>query len=117
MLNQQDLGHFNATDASDSVTLINGVCVRRVGSNPNLPCPQPGDRGVVTVVPGTISVAATAGGAPLGFNPSSDPHGFGFQFFAGHRKSREPSILPNQPPVINSFSASTAVITLPCPEG
>jgi hypothetical protein len=52
----------------------------------------------------------------LGFIPSSDPHGFGFQVFAGHRLSREPSILPNQPPTV-ALSASTAVITLPCAEG
>src|SRR2546430_9678549 len=53
-------------------------------------------RGVIVNVPPT-SAAATFNGAPLGFIPSSDPHGFGFQFFAGHRKQREPSILPNQP--------------------
>src|SRR5205807_10301848 len=72
-------------------------------------------RGIV-IVPGT-SVLATSAGFPLGFTPSSDPHGFGFQFFAGHRNKREPSILPNQPPVISSFAASATTITMPCPPG
>jgi hypothetical protein len=98
-LNQQDVGHFNAANATTPVANITGVNV-------------PG-RGIV-IVPGT-SFAATSNGFPLGFVPSSDPHGFGFQFFAGHRNARQPSILPNQPPVISSFAASSASITLPCP--
>ena len=105
VLNQQDLGHINAVDASTSIAQITNV---------NVPIGGPPPRGIV-VVPGTSS-AATASGAPLGFIPSSDPHGYGFQFFAGHRNSREPSILPNQPPTV-ALSASTASITLPCPEG
>ena len=102
-LNQQDLSHFNATDASTSIANVTGVNVR-----------FPTARGII-IVPGT-SAPATSNGAPLGFIPSSDPHGFGFQFFAGHRKSREPSILPNQPPTV-ALSASTASISLPCGEG
>jgi len=103
-INDQRLKNFAENTASTSIANVTGVNVR-----------FPTARGII-VVPGT-SAAATFNGAPLGFIPSSDPHGFGFQFFAGHRKSREPSILPNSPPVINSFAASTAVITLPCPEG
>jgi len=61
-------------------------------------------------------VIATAGGFPLGFQPSTDPNGFGFQFFAGHRNKREPSILPNQPPTA-SLAASATTITMPCPPG
>ena len=99
-LNQQDRGHFNSKDATVPVGNITGVFVP--------------ERGII-VVPGT-SVPATSNGFPLGFVPSSDPHGFGFQFFAGHRNSREPSILPNQPPTV-SLSASSASITLPCAEG
>ena len=89
-INDQRLNMFNANSGSNSVIQIKGV--------------------------GNSGTGATSNGAPLGFIPSSDPHGFGFQFFAGHRKSREPSILPNQPPTV-ALSASTAVITLPCPEG
>jgi len=100
-LNQQDFGSFNPTDASVPVQQTTNV---------NVPGPPP--RGLV-IVPGT-SVIATAGGFPLGFQPSSDPNGFGFQFFAGHRNKREPSILPNQPPTA-SLAASATTITLPCP--
>jgi hypothetical protein len=68
-------------------------------------------RGLV-VVPGTSSVATSAG-VPLGFQPSSDPYGFGAQLFFGHRNSREPAILPNQPPTA-SLAASQTTVTLPC---
>ncbi|MCA1635018.1 MAG: hypothetical protein LC802_15345 [Acidobacteria bacterium] len=37
---------------------------------------------------------------PAGFQESSDPHGFGFQFFIGHRNERLPTIFPNQPPTV-----------------
>ena len=57
------------------------------------------------------------GTLPTGFTPSDDPSGFLFQFFAGHRHEREPSVLPNQAPVISSFAASTSTITVPCPPG
>src|SRR5713226_1680580 len=114
-LNQQSQDRFNPKDSNTMVAQITGVFVVA----PGFPaCNQPLNplqRGIV-IVPGT-TVAATSAGFPLGFRPSDDPNGFGFQFFAGHRRSREPSILPNQPPVISSFSASTASITLPCAEG
>jgi hypothetical protein len=97
-LNDQRQGNFNPADSSTSVAQITNVNV-------------PG-RGIV-VVPGT-SFVATSAGFPLGFQPSSDPYGFGFQFFAGHRNKREPSILPNQPPTA-SLAASVTTITLPCP--
>jgi hypothetical protein len=113
-LNYQRQSHFNPKDATDSVANITGVCVVA----PGFPaCNQPLNplqRGTV-VVPGT-TVVATGSGFPLGFQSSSDPYGFGFQFFAGKRKAREPSILPNQPPTV-SLSASSASITLPCAEG
>lgn len=99
-INDQRTGNFNPADAAVSVAQTTGVNV-------------PG-RGII-IVPGT-SVAATSAGFPLGFQPSSDPYGFGFQFFAGHRNKREPSILPNQPPVA-SLAASTTTVTIPCPPG
>jgi hypothetical protein len=60
-----------------------------------------------------------AGSFPAGFVPSTDPHGFGFQLFAGHRNERVPLVLPNQPPTV-SLAASTATVTIgatSCPEG
>ena len=71
-------------------------------------------RGVV-VVPGT-TVTGVTGGVPAGFQFSDDPHGFGFQVFAGHRNARLPTVFPNQPPTV-SLTAATSTVTLPanCP--
>jgi hypothetical protein len=114
-INDQRLKNFNANTANTPIANITGVNVCTPGVIVAGVCfPASVARGIV-IVPGT-SAPATSNGAPLGFVPSSDPHGFGFQFFAGYRKSREPSILPNQPPTV-SLSASTASITLPCAEG
>jgi hypothetical protein len=55
---------------------------------------------------------------PAGFQESDDPHGFGFQFFAGHRNARLPTVFPNQPPTVTLTAAQNSV-TLPaeCPAG
>src|SRR5207302_8321086 len=68
-------------------------------------------------VPGTTR-PATANGLPLGFDFSDDPHGFGFQFWAGRRNARLPTIFPNQPPTV-SLTAASSHVTLPaeCPGG
>jgi hypothetical protein len=97
-LNQQSQSHFNAANASISVSQVTNVNV-------------PG-RGLV-VVPGT-TIATTTGGAPIGFRFSDNPWGYGGQVWFGHRNAREPAILPNQPPVISSFAASASTVTLPC---
>jgi hypothetical protein len=49
---------------------------------------------------------------PAGFIQSDDPHGFGFQFFIGHRNERLPTIFPNQPPTV-ALTASSSRIVLP----
>ncbi|MDQ3919889.1 MAG: PKD domain-containing protein, partial [Acidobacteriota bacterium] len=41
-----------------------------------------------------------------------DPHGFGFQFFAGHRNARLPTVFPNQPPTV-TLTAASSTVTLP----
>ena len=109
-LNDQRFKNFNLVDNTVPIAQITGVCVRNPPSDPT--CPGGTSRGIV-IVPGT-SVISTNVGEPLGFTPSSDPHGFGAQFWIGHRNAREPAILPNQPPVA-SLAASVATITLPCP--
>jgi hypothetical protein len=109
-LNDQRFENFNLVDANTTIAQITNVCVLNPGAA--TPCVA-GVNGTLIVVPGT-SRAATVAGQPLGFTPSSDPHGFGAQFWVGHRNSREPAILPNQPPVA-SLAASVATITLPCP--
>jgi hypothetical protein len=57
-------------------------------------------------------------GFPVGFRTSDDPHGFIFQFFAGRRNERLPTIFPNQPPTV-TLSASSSRVVLPaeCPAG
>ncbi len=57
-------------------------------------------------------------GFPAGFRTSDDPHGFIFQFWAGRRNERLPTIFPNQPPTV-TLSASSSRVVLPanCTEG
>ncbi|HYX27908.1 MAG TPA: hypothetical protein VE863_05030, partial [Pyrinomonadaceae bacterium] len=98
-LNDQRTKNITQTDFNVPINQVTNVVV-------------PG-RGLV-VVPGTTR-ASTNAGVPLGFQPSSDPYGYGAQLWFGHRNKREPSVLPNQAPVISSFAASTTTITLPCP--
>src|SRR3989440_7382618 len=98
-LNDQRQKNIAPTDAATTVANITNVNV-------------PGR--ALVVVPGT-SVISTSARIPLGFAPSSDPYGFGAQMWVGHRNKREPAVLPNQPPVISSFAASTSTVTLPCP--
>jgi len=109
-LNDQRIKNFNGVDFNVPIQQITNVCARPVlPPNPAfVPC-------ILTVVPGTTR-ASTSAGIPLGFQPSSDPYGFGAQLWVGHRNKREPSILPNQPPTA-SLAASTATITLPCQPG
>jgi len=111
-LNDQRIKNFNDVNFNLPITNITNVCVLNPGTQP--PC-VPGVNGILRIVPGTTRVA-TSGGVPLGFQPSSDPYGFGAQLWIGHRNKREPSILPNQPPTA-SLAASTATITLPCQPG
>jgi hypothetical protein len=101
-LNQQSAGHFNsAAVTSVNITQVSGV---------NVP-----NRGVV-IVPGTTVTGTNGQGVPAGFRFSSDPNGFGFQVWAGHRNERLPVVFPNRPPVVSLTAASTTV-TLPanCP--
>jgi len=49
-------------------------------------------------------------GFPAGFRTSDDPHGFIFQFFAGHRNERLPTIFPNQPPTVSLTASSSRVV-------
>jgi hypothetical protein len=58
----------------------------------------------------------TAADFPAGFLRSEDPHGYGFQFFAGRRNERAPIELPNQAPTV-TVSANPTTITLPCGQG
>ena len=98
-LNEQSESHFNlASTTTVTVNNLSGVFV-------------PG-RGIVIVPPFTVTGAPN--GVPAGLRFSSDPNGFGVQFFAGHRHKRlVPIVAPNPPPVV-AASASSSTITLPC---
>lgn len=113
-LNDQRAKNINAQDATTPVTNITNVCVLNNPTASGPPC-VPGVNGVLRTVAGT-SFVSTSAGLPLGFQPSSDPYGFGAQVWFGHRHKREPAILPNQPPTA-SLAASTTTITLPCQPG
>jgi len=98
-MNQQDISHFNKTNFDTQINQLSGVNV-------------PG-RGIV-IVPGTTR-PATQNGVPVGFHFSDDPNGFIFQVWAGHRNPRIPPHINVAP--TGSVTASSAAITLPCPEG
>ncbi|MGI8654026.1 MAG: hypothetical protein ACR2LC_02265 [Pyrinomonadaceae bacterium] len=103
-LNQQDarrFGNVTTTNRFNNLTNI-GVPNGAVG---------PGSVG------GAFTNAATtftSSGLPAGFIPSDDANGFLGQFFIGHRNARAPSVLPNQPPVVNSFTANPSSVVV-CP--
>jgi hypothetical protein len=81
-----------------------------VTTNVFIPC-LPNSQGCT---PRTITT--TSAGIPAGFQPSSDPHGYIVQFFAGRRQ-------PRQAEIVNLFANVTAValsdttITLGCQPG
>ena len=92
-MNQQDAGHFNARLQYGSANL--SACLSR-SRNRHRPGQRYGDDD--------------------GFHGSSsdDPNGFIFQFWPAIATRTPPP--PNQAPTV-SVSASSASITLPCPEG
>jgi hypothetical protein len=98
-LDQQDSDLFN--DANFNTSVASSTVI--------IP-PRPGLTAGGTFTVPARSGAATAGGFPLGFRQSEDPHGFLFQFWIGHRNARAPEILPNQPPTVN-LTASSATVT------
>jgi hypothetical protein len=89
-LNSQDSAHFNDASATVNVVQVTGA---------------------------TATVTPTTGGAPTGFNFSDDPNGFIGQFWIGRRNARALPPPPNAAPTVNSVTASTSSIMLPCPEG
>lgn len=73
--------------------------------------------GTVTVagrLPATITTRIT--GVPSGFQPSSDPHGFIFQFTAGRRNKRQGDI-PRPFANVDSVTLGNTEVVIPCPEG
>jgi hypothetical protein len=65
----------------------------------------------------TTTFTSTSTGVPAGFRPSTDPHGFGAQFFIGRRNARGPELVKNNYPVINAVNLGRTEVVLPCPPG
>jgi hypothetical protein len=100
-LNPQDRSIFEGNNASN--TLFQIANVNQAGAQP------------LTVVPATTG-PATIGGFEHGYRESDDANGFIGQFWIGHRNTRTPEFLPNQPPTV-TLSASAGTIVRPCPPG
>ena len=66
-------------------------------------------------LPQTITTNFT--GVPPGFQVSSDPHGFIFQFTAGRRNKREPENIVKPFANVDSVTLSSREIVIPCPPG
>ncbi|MGI8813512.1 MAG: hypothetical protein ACR2IH_13440 [Pyrinomonadaceae bacterium] len=92
--NQQDRDSFDRNTSFSSSVLI--------------PCTTQG------CTPTTIRNSFT--GIPQGFNPSSDPHGFGVQAWIGRRNKRQAEIV-NQFANVTALTLSDTTITLPCRPG
>lgn len=95
--NEQDSDSFS-DDAVSTAIVVN--CS---GTTTTPPC-----------VPRTVTTTWT--GIPPGFQPSSDPHGYIVQFFAGRRDKRQEEIV-NQFANVNSVTLSDTTITLGCQPG
>ena len=96
--NQQDRDSFN----DDTVTVTAVV--------PCFPTTGPNCTGGFTTRTNTFS------GAPTGFRPSSDPHGFFFQAFIGRRNERQAEIV-NQPANVTALALSDTEIRGGCQPG
>lgn len=94
-MNQQDEDSFDDTSSTANVVI---------------PCPV-GAAGCAAV-----STTTTTSGIPVGFRPSTNPHGYMAQFFWGHRDARSTEI-PNKPADVTAVSISDTNITLPCRPG
>jgi len=76
----------------------------------------------ITVLNSVNSVTGVVVGSPVtssgpifpAFRPSSDPHGFIFQFFAGHRHARGNPPIVNVPANVTAVDLDRTTITLPC---
>ncbi|MBV9242021.1 MAG: hypothetical protein JO314_08430, partial [Acidobacteria bacterium] len=94
--NQQDSGAFGNNATTSSVVVS---CQPNAGA----------------CVPITVT-NSFAGVVPTNFRTSTDPHGFGFQFFAGMRTPRQGAVV-NKPANVDSVTLSQSTITIPCPPG
>ena len=92
--NQQDRGSFDSNTAFNSTATV----VSPTG----------------TTAP--LTFASSTNGVPGGFIPSTDPHGYILQFFAGRRNKREAEKV-NLPANVTALTLSQSTVYTPCPEG
>jgi len=94
-LNEQNRDRFNGTTSTSSF-IVN--------------CP--------TGTPGCVAStgSATINGVPLGFQESTDPHGYMAQFFWGRRDNRSTEIL-NVPADVTAVALGASTVTIGCPAG
>lgn len=95
-INQQDGSSFDGTT--------------RFTTNVLVPC-SPGN---TACQPVTLANSFT--GVPNGFQPSTDPHGYIFQFFIGRRNKRQDAVV-NDPANVTGLNLGSTKITLGCPPG
>jgi hypothetical protein len=101
--NQQDSGSFDSDDSFTTSVVVN--CATVIASAIG---------GVPACTPARISNTFT--GVPPGFQTSTDPHGYIFQFFAGRRNKRQAEVV-NQPANVTALSLSDTNIVGGCPAG
>jgi hypothetical protein len=94
--NEQDAESFDSDEQGSSTITV--ACVSGQTSG----CPR------------VINTSWT--GMPPGFQPSSDPHGYIIQFFAGRRLPRQAEIV-NIPADVTAVGLSDSTIILPCAAG
>ncbi|HUF04164.1 MAG TPA: hypothetical protein VMM38_08305 [Aridibacter sp.] len=105
--------HFNPQniDSFDDSDTFNGTIVIPCFTVPGDSTPQ---EGTSTCQPQVIRTSFD--GVPLGFRPSTDPHGFILQAWVGRRNNRATEVF-NQWPTINAFELSHDTIEKPCAPG
>ncbi|MGI8470164.1 MAG: hypothetical protein ACR2N3_17115 [Pyrinomonadaceae bacterium] len=97
--NQQDRNSIRDVTFSQTVNVLGPPSSTNTGAN--------------------VIASSTTSSGPLlnAFRTSSDPHGFIFQFFAGHRNARGKPDIVNQPANVTALDLDKTTITLPCPAG
>ena len=104
--NQQDRDSFD-DDITTNTAVIPCLSASTVPSAPEAIGPCVNGRAVAT---------NSWAGAPPGFRPSSDPHGFFFQAFIGRRNKRQAEI-ENKPADVTGLTVSDSLIKLGCKPG
>ena len=96
--NQQDLDSIEGVTATQTVTVLGPTTAG----------------GTAAIIVPTVTTTRPLANA---FRPSSDPHGFIIQLFAGHRNARGQKDIPNQAANVTAVNVDKTTVVLPCPPG